>query len=459
MNLSSIPGFVPWALVIQCGGGLELGAPAMPALFGDLPEEPAPRLGPARGAARLREAERRQTELRAMTLDELIGPDHLARLVWDLVGRFDLGPLLEPIAAREGTPGHPQTDPRILVSLWLYATLEGVGSARELERLCAQHAAYRWLCGGVSINHHTLSDFRTGHAAWLDHELARAITALLAAGRIDLQTVAQDGLRVRASAGTSSFRRRPRLEDFARIARARVAQLKAEVAGEAGASRTRREAAQARAARERLEQVEAALAAMAQAEKRKKDNKADPATARVSSTDPEARVMKMPDGGFRPAFNVQYCAETKLGLVVGVGMGNSGADQDQLVPMHTKVTELYGLTVTNWLGDGGFLSQKGIETLSERGTAPYIPPGELLKQCDSPAIQQWRARMATEPATTLYRWRARTIEWVNARVRNNGFYATNVRGMLKTRALALWHALAHNARRLLQRDIAWPAPA
>ena len=198
---------------------------------------------------------------------------------------------------------------------------------------------------------------------------------------------------------------------------------------------------------------------MAQAEKRKKDNKADPATARVSSTDPEARVMKMPDGGFRPAFNVQYCAETKLGLVVGVGMGNSGADQDQLVPMHTKVTELYGLTVTNWLGDGGFLSQKGIETLSERGTAPYIPPGELLKQCDSPAIQQWRARMATEPATTLYRWRARTIEWVNARVRNNGFYATNVRGMLKTRALALWHALAHNARRLLQRDIAWPAPA
>ena len=215
-----------------------------------------------RGAARLREAERRQTELRAITLDELIGPDHLARLVWDMVGRFDLTLLLDAIDAREGRPGHPQTDPRILVSLWLYATLDGVGSARELERLCEQHAAYRWLCGGVSVNHHTLSDFRVAHTAWLDGELVRSIAALLAAGSIDLHTVAQDGLRVRAAAGKSSFRRKPRLEEFARIARERVARLKAEVAADPKAARTRREAAQARAAQERLDRLEAALAAM-----------------------------------------------------------------------------------------------------------------------------------------------------------------------------------------------------
>jgi transposase len=414
---------------------------------------------PGRGAPRLREAERRQIELRAMTLDELIGPDHLARLIWDIVGRFDLAPLLDAIAAREAAPGHPQTDPRILVSLWLYATLDGLGSARELERLCEQHAAYRWLCGGVSINHHTLSDFRTLHAGWLDHELIRSINGLLASGTIDLQTVAQDGLRVRAGAGKSSFRRQPRLQDFARAAREHVERLKAEVAADPGASRTRREAAQMRAARERLQRVEAALAAMPQAQKRKQQNKGDPAQARVSSTDAEARVMKMPDGGFRPAFNIQYCAEAKLGLVIGVGVGVSGADQDELVPMHARVKQAFGRTVTNWLADGGYVSQVGIETLSGCGTAPCIAAGEVLKRCDSPAIQQWQARMQTEEAKALYRWRARTIEWVNARVRNGGLNAVPVRGVTKTRAIALWHALAHNVSRLLSLGTAWPTPA
>lgn len=430
----------------------------MSELFNDLPCTPASGCAEARGAPRLRQAERRQTELRATTLDELIGPDHLARLVWDIAGRFDLAPLLDVIEARDGMPGHPQTDPRILVALWLYATLDGVGSARELERLCEQHAAYRWLCGGVSINHHTLSDFRVAHAAWLDHELVRAIGGLLASGTIDLNTVAQDGLRVRAGAGKNSFRRKPRLEDFARIARERVEQLKVEVAADPKASRTRREAAQARAAKERLERVEAALAAMPQAEKRKKENKGDPAGARVSSTDAEARVMKMPDGGFRPAFNVQYCAETKLGLVVGVGVGNSGADQDELVPMHAAVVKAYGRAVPNWLADGGYVSQNGIETLSARGTAAFIPVGELLKRA-SPALQAWRARMATEQAKVLYRWRARTIEWVNAGARNDGFYAVNVKGLAKTRALALWYALAHNVRRMSGLGLAWPRPA
>jgi len=430
----------------------------MAELFDDLPEDRAPAAA-GRGAPRLREAERRQIELRAMALDELIGPDHLARLVWELVGRFDLQPLLDAIEAREGTAGHPQTDPRILVSLWLYATIEGVGSARELERLCEQHAAYRWLCGGVSINHHTLSDFRTGHADWLERELIRAISGLLASGTIDLETLAQDGLRVRAGAGKSSFRRKRRLEDFVRTARERVEHLKSVLSADPGASQGRREAARARAERERLERVEAALAAMPQAEKRKKENKGDPAEARVSTTDAEARVMKMADGGFRPAFNVQYCAETKLGLVVGVGVGHSGADQDELAPMHAKVRQAFGREVKNWLADGGYASQKGIEALSAHGTASYVPPGDILKRCESSAIQAWRARMETEEARELYRWRARTIEWINARMRNAGFYAVNVRGMAKTRAIALWHALAHNAGRLLSLGLAWPAPA
>ncbi len=195
-----------------------------------------------------------------------------------------------------------------------------------------------------------------------------------------------------------------------------------------------------------------------QAQQRKKQNKGDPAEARVSSTDAQARVMKLPDGGFRPAFNVQYCAETKLGLVVGVGIGNSGADQDELVPMHAAVMAAYGRAVPNWLADGGYVSQEGIERLSAHGTAPCLPVGALLKRA-SRALDAWRTRMQTEDAKALYRWRARTIEWVNARVSNDGFYVVNVRGLTKARALALWHALAHNLRRLSALRLAWPQPA
>lgn len=404
--------------------------------------------GAAKGAARLRRAERRQMELRPMALDELISEDHLARLVWDMVSCFDLSPLLDRVVAREGTAGHPQTDPHILVALWLYATIDGVGSARELARLCEQHHAYRWLCGGVSVNYHTLSDFRVAHAAWLDAELARGMASLLAAGQVSLQSVAQDGLRVRAAAGSSSFRRAPRLQAFLKLAQDRVAQLKAEVATDPAAQKARRQAAATRAANERLSRVKAALAALPAAQARKQRNKGDPARARVSTTDAEARVMKMPDGGFRPAFNVQLAAETEHGLVVGVAVTNSGADQDALDPMHRQVQVAYGRAPANWLVDGGYVSQAGIEQVADRGSKVYAPRGELYDNT-SKAICAWRKRMRGKAGKKLYRLRGQTIEWVNAGVRQRGLYGVTVRGIAKVRAVALWHALAHNISRIL----------
>ncbi len=393
----------------------------MQELLDGVPEQNAPK--PAgRGAPRLLlRAERQQAELRAVSLDELIGPDHLARLVWDMVQRFDLQPLLDEIEAREGTPGRPQTDPAILLALWLYATLDGVGSARELDRLCGAHHAYRWLCGSVSTNYHTLADFRVEHAAWLDRELSRGLASLMAAGEVSLDGVAQDGMRVRASAGACSFRRKPRLEQFLTTAQARVAALKTELASDPD-RRTRREAAVARAARERLARVEAALAAMPAAEARKKRNKGEPEQARVSTTDAEARVMKMPDGGFRPACNVQFAAETQHGLVAGVAVTTSGADQDALDDMHAKVTDTYGQAPTNWLVDGGYVSQDGIEAVAERGSKVHAPAGQALAKCDSPAIVAWRQLMASEAGKLLFRKRGQTIEWVNAGARNNGLF-------------------------------------
>jgi transposase len=432
----------------------------MDELFADMPEQSA--AAPVgRAAPRLVRAERRQVELRATALDELIEPDHLARLVWQMVQRFDLQPLLDQVEAREGGPGHPQTDPAILVALWLYATLDGVGSARELARLCVQHHAYRWICGGASTNHHTLSDFRVAHADWLDRELTRGLASLLAAGEVSLDSVAQDGLRVRAAAGSGSFRRKPRLEQFLTLAQARVADLKADLAGKPEDRRSRREAAAERAARERLERVEAALAAMPEAEARKKRNKGKTEQARVSTTDAEARVMKMPDGGFRPAYNVQFAAETQHGLVVAVAVTNSGADQDALDGMHAQVTGAYRRAPANWLVDGGYISQDGIEAVVAGGSKLHAPSGDALANSQSPAIVAWRTLMASEAGKQLYRARAQTIEWVNAGARNRGLYSVLVRGLQKVRAVTLWQALAHNLRCMIRiptlRERAWKA--
>lgn len=431
----------------------------MDELIAELAEQ---RVEPARGrgSPRLIRAERRQVSLRPVSLDEVIGPDHLARLVWNVVERFDLTLLLDAVEAREGKPGHPQTDPQILVALWLYATLDGVGSARELARLCEQHHAYQWLCGGVSLNHHTLSNFRVAHADWLDAELTRGVASLLAAGEVDLACVAQDGLRVRASAGSGSFRRKPRLEQFLEAAQAHVEALKADLPGE-GSPRTRRQAAADRAARERLARVQAALDAVPEVQARKKRNKGDPSQARVSTTDVEARKMKMPDGGFRPAFNVQFAAETKQGLVAAVRVSNAGGDASELDGMHAKVCDAYGRAPANWLADGGFISQAGIEAVTGRDSAVYLPLSSMLATCNSPAVKAWRERMASEAGRMLYRLRPQTIEWVNAGARQRGFYSVNVRGMAKVRAVALWQGLAHNVARVLSkpalRGQAWKA--
>lgn len=381
-----------------------------------------------------------------MSLDELIAEDHSARMVWLLAGRFDYGWFHDRIAAREGVAGQPQTDPHILVALWLYATIDGVGSARELARLCEHHHAYRWLCGGVGINHHSLSDFRVAHAVWLDAELARGIAGLLASGCISLDSVAQDGLRVRASAGTSSFRRGARLAELHRVAEARVQQVKQHLHDDPVAQTRRRQAAASRAAAERLARLDAALAALPEAQARKKRNKGKPEQARVSTTDPQARVMKMADGGFRPAYTVQLTAETEHRLVIAVDVTLSGADQDALAPMQRRVAATYDRAPLHWLADGGYVSRAGIAHMDESEIIFLAPDQQKSRpiKADTPAIASWRERMQTEAAKAIFRLRGQTIEWVNSGLRRRGLHQVRVRGREKVRAVALWHALASN---------------
>jgi transposase len=369
-----------------------------------------------------------------------------------------LRPFTRHLRAVEGRAGRDATDPKILVALWLFATLGGVGSARALDALCQEHLAYQWLCGGVSLNYHTLSDFRVAHGEALDDLLTQSVAVLRAEGLVSLEQVAQDGVRVRASAGSASFRRQATLEEYLREAEAQVQALKAELEADPSTAHDRQQQARRRAARERQQRVAQALAHLPEVAAKKRA--AERERARVSTTDPEAHFMKMADGGTRPAYNVQFATATGGQVIVGVDVHTTGSDLGQLLPMARQIQHRYGQTPREMLADGNFAKHGDITTLAEPayGTTVYSPvkgPNNQAndrytpKPSDSPAVAAWRQRMATAAAQVVYKLRAATAECVNALARNRGLHQFRVRGRLKVRCVALWFALAHNLRRAL----------
>jgi len=402
-------------------------------------------------------------------LDELLSDDHPARLVWEYVEGVDVSGLYGPIRSVKGRAGRRAVDPKILLALWLYATLDGVGSAREVARLCRDHAAYQWICGGVSMNYHTLSDFRVGQTAFLDELLTRSVAGLMHEGLVRLNRVAQDGMRVRANAGASSFRRRATLEICLAEAREQVETLRAEIALDPGGANQRRQAARLRAARERSERIANALAQLPDVEAKKKP--AEKSKARTSTTDPDARVMKMADGGFRPAHNVQFATTTEGQVITGVDVGNLGSDQGQMGPMVEQHKKRYGKSPDEMVVDGGFAKKEDIERVSEpeHGTTVYAPVQKPKsddrdphrpRPGDSETIAAWRRRMGTDAAKAIYKERASTAECVNAIARNRGLRHFLVRGLKNVRAVVLLYALAHNLMRAVTlRREATPAVA
>lgn len=426
------------------------------------------------GAPRLLLANRLQVELRASDLESLLGQDHRARLVWGYVVSQDLSRLFNAIKARGAAPGRAAIDPRILFALWLYATLDGVGSGREVTRLSREHDAYRWICGGVAINYHALNDFRVANGEFMDELLSDNVAALAAAGAITLERVAQDGMRVRANAGAASFRREARLEEHLAEARELVQKLKSQVEADPAEASRREQAARLRAAREREEHIREALAQLPEVAAVKRRNGSKPEEARASSTDADARVMKMGDGGFRPAFNVQFATSCEEQVIVGVDVVNAGSDMAQLAPMVEQVEERLGCSPDQWLVDGGFPAHAQLEAVAHK-TEVYAPVPEPKKakarqekdgaeaaavepvvdkyaprDSDSIAVAKWRERMATDAAKALYKERAATAECVNAQARNRGLQQMPVRGLAKAKCVVLLYVLAHNLMRMLK---------
>jgi transposase len=400
--------------------------------------------------------------------DELVAADHPVRVIWQVVASLDLGRFYQAIKAREGHVGRDSTDPRLLVALWLYAATDGVGAARELSRLCVESDPYKWLCGGVSLNYHTLGDFRVGHGEALDGLFTQVLVSLVDKKLVSVHRISQDGTRVRACCGASSLRRRERLTLLLEEARRHVKELRAllDDPEQGAALASRKKAAMERAAREKQERIEQALAQLPELEKKQEKlarrvSKKDKAAGklkepRASTTDAEARVMKMPDGGFRPAVNVQIATDTQSRAIVGVEVINQGVDTHQLEPMREQVERRTGLTVGEHLADGGYLTFEDVEKAAEQEVTLYLPPkaprdpekfGSAYepRQADSDAVNTWRGRMGTEEAKTIYKQRAANSETVNADLKTHrGLVQLSVRGLAKAKCVALWCAMAYN---------------
>jgi transposase len=414
---------------------------------------------------RVKKPKRDQIRWVDASLDQLIPRDHRVRAVWAYVERLDVAPLYDPIQAVEGGVGRDAVDPKIPLALWMFATIEGMSSARHIDRLCTRDLAYMWICGEVGVNYHLLSDFRTGHGEFLDQLLTDTIATLIYQEIITLENVAQDGMRVRASAGSGSFRRKKTLEECREEAALQVKILREEMQNDAAndQSNTRQQAAKERAAKERLERVEEALLNLEELAKQKeKREKGTGIEARCSMTDPQARNMKMGDGGFRPAYNVQFVTDGDTRMIVSVDVTNNGSDGGQMSPMQEDVVERYGQTPENYLVDGGFVTNEDItkveqaksrviapmthaERIEKRGGDPYERRAK-----DSDEMAAFRERMRTDEAKALLKQRPSIAEFPNAECRNRGLHQFRVRGLEKVKTVALWYAITFNFMRMQQ---------
>jgi len=403
--------------------------------------------------------------------DDLVSATHAVRRVVEVVEHLDLAGFCQPIKAREGVAGRDATDPKLLVSLWLYACVRGIGSGRELARQCQENVVFQWLCGGVSVNHRLLSDFRTDHAEALDQLFTQVIASLVDKGVVKVSRVSQDGVRVRVGAGASSFRREERLEKLLEEAKQHVQELHQQLDSPAAPVKrvtAKQAAARKRAGRERQERLQQAIAQLPELKKRQEEaarragqgkcgEKIRKKEPRVSTTDAEARVMKMPNGGYNPAVNVQLATDTESRAIVGVEVSNEGADSAGLsAPLRQQVEERTGGKVEEHLMDGGYLRIEDIEEAHEQGVALFVPPkparnpekrGRELdpKPGDSEAVRAWKERMKSADGKEVYKQRAATSETVNAELRSwRGLGRITVRGLAKARCIALWCALAYN---------------
>lgn len=424
---------------------------------------------------RLNSPVRNQIEFVQSSIDDLVQDDHPVRSIWNYVNQIDLSSILIKIKSTKDTPGRPAIDPKVLLALWIYAIVEGIGSARLIDRYCSEHLAFRWLCGGVSVNYHSISDFRRLNANEFDDLISETIARLMKKGLVDLNQVSQDGMRVRASAGTSSFRRKASLKELYALAKQQVDVLKKEIDEDPSICHNRQIAAKKRAAEERKERIEEAInehkkLTIEKGKSKKKHRKEFTAKekeeVRTSTTDPEARKMKMGHGGYSPAYNMQIAIDTASRFIVGVKTINKNNDYGQLPVMFDQVKNCYDKVPERWLVDQGYLEHQDIIKVQKEGCKVYVNPKTKRKGDSNESVNEiheneheelgeWRVRMGMDESKEIYKDRASNSEWANAGMRNRGLRQLLLRGLKNVQSILSLHALTHNVLRAIKLGYSW----
>lgn len=311
---------------------------------------------------RLKLIDRKQMLFRAIEIENLVADNHGVRAIWELVGRLDLSAYYQEIKAREAEAGRPAMDPRLMISLWIYSYSKGIGSAREIAKRCEYDPAYQWLVGMEPINYHTLSDFRVDHKEALDELFTQALGLLSAEGLVNLECVMHDGTKIKAHASADTFRREKRIQEHLKLAEEQIKQL-SEISEEELSLRTKK--ARVRAAQERKEKLTLALEELEKIRSCKRTLE-EKAQSRVSLTDPEARIMKQPDGGYAPGYNVQISTDAKEKIIVGMQVTQSASDYEQLIPSVGTIEKNTGKAPERMVVDGGFVSRENIVAMDAK---------------------------------------------------------------------------------------------
>ena len=349
-------------------------------LFGDASlwrrPEREEKAGEGERKVRVKPVERAQMVFRPVDVEGLVGADHPVRAIWELVGKRDLSRFYDQIDAVYGVAGRPAHDPRLLISLWIYGYMDGIPSAREISRRIDYDPPYQWLTGARAVCAHTLSDYRTAHGEALKDLAAQVLALLAGEGFIDLESVTQDGTKIRALAGSDTFRRQGTIEKHLEQARQRLAELE----GDDDEVSRRTMAARQRAARERVDRMQQALRELEKVRETRSGAEKD--KARVSLTDPAARIMKQNDSGFAPSFNVQLTTDTKTKVVVSVDVTQDSSDARQLQPAVERLKEEAGQAPRQVIADGAYTSRENVVEMAGAGIDLIGPAldGEVQKQ-------------------------------------------------------------------------------
>ncbi len=415
-----------------------------------------------KGKPRILRPVREQMEMMTYSIDQLIPVDHKARLVWKYVEKLNLSKFLINIDSVEGGAGRPSIDPRVLLALWLYATIEGIGQGRVIERYCTEHNAFRWICGGLNISYHTINDFRASNGEPLNELITQSVTMLLAQNLVSLEGISQDGIKVRAHAGASSFRRRSTLKELQEVVRAHVEKLNKNREENCSEILSRKRIIEQQKAADREKRINQAIDHVEQIRKekenslkkqRKKLTEKDKTKIRASVTDPESRVMKMGNGGYCPAYNVQLATDINTHVIVGLEVSNNCGDRGLMSRMQKKVIDTFKIKPKKWLVDGGYTQHEDIDKVGKlnHDCEIYMPPRNahnpdsyVPKDDDSNDVKKWRIRMGTIEAKEIYKSRAATSEFVNANLRNKGLQHFFVRTLAKVTANMCIFVITHN---------------